>query len=206
MAKRTSITLTLIRCGETTWDAQGRIHGATDLPLSDAGRSALVAEVKRWGTMKVPSIHHPPDEAATDTARLFAAGATKLRAVHELADPNLGLLEGLTEQEFAERFRSRYKQWKEDPVTLSAPEGDEMPEAADRIFRAVAKIVQRSRSEEVAIVLHDLGLAMLRCWFADRSLASMRDMDDRPACERFVVPAGMIASLEKAAKTMTPAS
>lgn len=206
MAKRTSISLTLIRCGETTWDAQGRVHGTTDLPLSDAGRLALINEVKRWGTVKAASIHHPPDEAATDTAKLFAATATKLRAVDELADPNLGLLEGLTEQEFSERFRSRYKQWKEDPATLSAPEGDDMPQAAERIYKTVAKILARSRSDEVAVVLHDLGLSMLRCWLADRPLSSMREMDDRPCFERFIVPAGLLTSLEKASKVIAPAS
>src|SRR5262245_57074263 len=122
MAKRSSITLTLIRCGETTWDAQGRVHGSTDLPLSDAGRAAVMAEVQRLGGARSTIIHHPQDEAAADTARMFAMAGEKLRDVAELADPNLGLLEGLTQQEFAERFRSRSKQWKDDPITLSPPE------------------------------------------------------------------------------------
>jgi broad specificity phosphatase PhoE len=203
MAKRSSITLCLIRCGETTWDAAGRIHGGTDLPLSDAGRAAVASQLPRLANVKAASVHHPSDEAATETARMCAeaigAGA-KPRSVDELADPDLGLLEGLTEEEFAERFRSRHKQWKDDPMTLSPPEGEEMMTAADRIFRAVAKIVRRSRGEEIAIVLHPLAWGMLRCWLAERSLTMMRSMmDDEVAFERYALPMEMVDGLEKAA-------
>jgi broad specificity phosphatase PhoE len=213
MAKRSSITLTVIRCGETTWEAQGRVHGVTDLPLSDAGRIAVTADLIHLGAggggggAKISMIHHPPDEAATDTARLCAAllGA-KLRESPELNDPNLGLLEGLIEQEFAERFRSRHKQWKEDPITLSPPEGEDIATAADRIFRGVAKIIRRSRGEEVALVLHDLGRSMLRCWIADRPLTAMREMEGGAGIERIALPLNMIDGLETAAKAIAPAN
>lgn len=207
MAKRSTITLTLIRCGETTWEAQGRVHGVTDLPLSDAGRIAVTADLVHVAGVKIAAIHHPPDEAAIDTAKIFAPvlGA-KLRESPELNDPNLGLLEGLIEQEFAERFRSRHKQWKEDPITLSPPEGEDITTAADRIFRGVAKIVRRSRGEEIALVLHDIGLSMLRCWFADRPLTDMREMEGGAGVERIVLPLNMLDALETAAKAIAPAS
>lgn len=205
MAKRSSITLTVIRCGETAWDAQGRIHGATDLPLSDAGRAAVMAEAARTGGTRAAFIHHAPDEAATDTARMCAMRGEKLRSAPELADPNLGLLEGLTEQEFAERFRSRHMQWKEDPYSLAAPEGEDMAAAADRLFHGIARIIRKSRGDEVAIVLHDLGLRMLRCWIADRPLSAMREMQDGPMIERIVVPLTALDALESAARN-TPAA
>ncbi|MHC4306393.1 MAG: phosphoglycerate mutase family protein, partial [Planctomycetota bacterium] len=37
--------LTLIRCGESTWDAEGRLHGRSDLPLSIAGRASVTSDV-----------------------------------------------------------------------------------------------------------------------------------------------------------------
>lgn len=205
MAKRTSITLTLIRCGETAWDAMGRVHGSTDLPLSDHGRASIMAEAHRAGGAKAAIVHHPQDEAASDTARLCALGGEKLRDVAELADPNLGLLEGLTEQEFAERFRSRHKQWEEDPITLAPPEGEEVAAAAGRIFRAVARIIRKSRGDSVAIVLHDLGWAMLRCWIADRPLAAMRSMSEGPIIERIILPLSMIDALDSAADSQSAA-
>jgi broad specificity phosphatase PhoE len=203
MARRTSIMLCLIRCGATTWDAAGRVHGSTDLPLSDAGRTAIAAQLHRLGPVKVSIVHHPNDEAAAETARMCAAAigsAVKTREAPELADPNLGLLEGLTQEEFAERFRSRHKQWRDDPMSLSPPEGEEMPAAAERIFRAVARILHRSRGEEVALVVHDLGWAMLRCWLADRSLEDLRDMADAAGMliERYALPLDAIDALAEA--------
>lgn len=207
MAKRTSITLTLIRCGETTWDALGRVHGATDLPLSDAGRLAVHASLPQASTCKATIVHHPADEAATETAAIVSqAIGAKPREAPELADPNLGLLEGLTEEEFAERFRSRHKQWRDDPATLSPPEGEEMAEAVGRLFRGVAKIIKRSRGDEVAIVVHDLGLAMLRCWLSNRPLSEMREMlDPEPRIERYLVLVTQADELEHA-PAATPAA
>jgi broad specificity phosphatase PhoE len=206
LAKRTSITLTLIRCGETTWDAQGRVHGSTDLPLSEAGRAAVMAEIQRLGGTRGSTIHHPPDEAASDTAKICALAGERLRESSELADPNLGLLEGLTEQEFAERFRSRYKQWEEDPISLSPPEGEELAAAARRLFKAVARIIRKSRGDNLAIVVHDLGWAMLRCWVADRSLNAMRSTCGGPIIERIVIPMALVDSLEHAADSIAQAA
>ncbi|MBC8105059.1 MAG: histidine phosphatase family protein [Anaerolineae bacterium] len=89
---------------------------------------------------------------------------------------------------------------------LSPPEGEDVLEAADRIFKAVAKIVRRSRGDEVVIVLHDFGTAMLRCWIADRPLTSMRNMDDGPIVEQIVLPLAMVDAMEKAAEGIVPAA
>ena len=205
MAKRSSITLTLIRCGETTWESQQRVHGVTDLPLSDAGRAAVTADLNLLRDLKIGFIHHPPDEAATDTAKICAPVlSAKLREAPELNDPNLGLLEGLTEKAFADRFRSRHKQWEENPITLSPPEGEDMTTAAARIYRGLAKLIRRSRNEEIAVVMHDLGRAMIRCWVADRPLTAMRDMEGGPGVERIVVPLAMLDRLETAADAPAP--
>jgi broad specificity phosphatase PhoE len=199
--KRKSIMLCLIQCGQTIWEADKRVHGSTDLPLSDAGRTVVQSEVRHDSGAHPSVIHHPPDEAASETARVFASQLrAKTSAVAELADPHLGLLEGLTTQEFEERFTSRFKQWEDDPVTVSPPEGEEVIQAADRLFKAVARILKRSRSEEVGIVVHEIGLGLLRCWLAARPLNDLRKMQvNRPRVERYAVSRDLIDSLEQAA-------
>ena len=44
MAERAPVALILIRHGPTLWNAQGRLQGRSDQPLSEAG----LAEVTRW--------------------------------------------------------------------------------------------------------------------------------------------------------------
>lgn len=199
--KRKSIMLCLIQCGQTTWEADQRVHGSTDLPLSNAGRAAVQNDLPQLLGSQPTTIYHPPDEAAHETAKICAASVrAKTSAIDELADPHLGLLEGITTQEFEERFTSRFKQWEDDPVTVSPPEGEDVIHAADRLFRAVARILKRSRSEEVGIVVHDIGLGLLRCWLAARPLNDLRRMlVNRPRVERYAISRDLIDSLEQAA-------
>jgi broad specificity phosphatase PhoE len=201
-AKRSRITLCLIQGGQTIWDADRRVHGSTDLPLSENGRRAVLDELGRHPLAKATVIHHPNDEAATDTAQLVAdRWGAKTRVVDELADPNLGLLEGLSATDFEDRFPSRHRQWEDDPMSLTPPEGEPLTVAAQRIFRAVAKVIKRSRGSELAVVLHDLGAGMIRCWLADRPLGDLWSMvHDRPQFERYVIPISMLAELERAAE------
>jgi broad specificity phosphatase PhoE len=200
-AKRHHVVINLIQCGQTIWDVERRVHGSTDLPLSETGRRSMIEEFNRVHAVKATVVHHPGDEAATDTAQLAAERwKAKTKEADDLADPNLGLLEGLGSQDFEDRFPSRHRQWEEDPMSLMPPEGERLTEAADRIFGEVARIINRSRGEEVAVVLHDLGAGMLRCWLADRPLGDLWDMlESRPHVERYVLPLSMAAELETAA-------
>jgi probable phosphoglycerate mutase len=197
-ASRRTIMLCLIQCGETAWEAERRMHGHTDLPLSEAGRAALLEDVRRLRCDRVAVVHHPPDEAATDTAHIVARRlGARTRAVSELAEPNLGLLEGLTEDQFGERFPTRHRQWIEDPGSFHAPEGDSLLQAARRIQAAVARILKRSRSRETAIVLHRLALGNMRCWLAARPLSDLHIMlAGRPRVERYALMPTTIDDLE----------
>ena len=198
--KRSSIMLCLIECGQTIWQTDGRVQGASDLPLSQEGRSGVLDQLSPLDASSAAVIHHPEDEAATETARLCAARiSAKTKAVAELADPNLGLLEGVTIQEFAERFPSRYKQWEDDPLSLAPPEGEMIIDAADRIFKATARTLKRSRSGEIGIVLHTIGLGLMRSWLANQPLQAFRSMlTDRPRIERYSVSISLLRGLENA--------
>ncbi len=201
-SKRASIVLSLVQCGETAWDGEGRLHGSTDLPLSEAGREVVKVAATGLTSARFNTIYHPPDEAATETAEWYAQGCgAKTKAVPELADPDLGLLEGLGEQAFSERFLKRYRQWHDDPLSLSPPEGEDLSDARARIFAMVARLLRRSRADEVAVVLHSLGLGMVRCWLADRSPADLWEvLRAGRRVERYVLAVEMIKWLEAVAK------
>ena len=107
-AKRKSIILNLIRCGETPWAADGRIQGQSDLPLSPEGQTSVEADAQALHGRPIAMIYHAEDEAATETARIVAAVVgSKTKSVVELAEPNVGVFEGMTEQAFAERYPKR---------------------------------------------------------------------------------------------------
>lgn len=200
--------LCLIQCGQTTWGAQGRMHGSTDLPLSDEGRASLNANLHLLEGCKASTVHHPADEAAAQSAHLCAQRIkARTREVAALADPSLGLLEGMTLEQFAERFPSRQKQWEDDLACFAAPEGESMHAAAARVFTALAQILKRARSEEVAVVLHNHALGMVRCWLDNRPLAELRGcLQNAAMIERRELPADAIVSLKSRAESVLAAT
>jgi broad specificity phosphatase PhoE len=199
-AKRRTIYLRIVQCPDTTWTEQDRIYGATDLPLSEVGRTALAEDIANLQPGKAAVVHHPGDEAAAETAAAFATALkAKVRVVPELSDPNLGILEGMTQREFAERFCKRHKQWHEDPLSVLVPEGEDFITARTRVFDAIVRILRRSRSEEVVIVLHALATGFLKCWLTDRPSTDLwRLLEARPRVERFAIEPEMIDALEQA--------
>ncbi len=207
-SKRKTITLALIRCGETTWDVEGRLHGCSDLPLSIDGRTAVSADVASLDGKRLGTIYHPPDDAAIETAQIVADSVgSKAKAVAELADPDLGVLEGLTVKDFADRFSKRYKQWQEDPLTLAPPEGEPLADARARLFAAISRLARRSRHDEIGIVLHPVGLGLLRCWLADRPSADLWSLvRTRPRIERYLLAADMVRELAEVANAQYQAS
>ncbi len=207
-SRRKTITLALIRCGETTWDVEGRLHGRSDLPLSIDGRTAVSEDVATLDGGRLGTIYHPPDDAAIETAQIVAGSAgSRAKAVAELADPDLGVLEGLTAKDFADRFSKRYKQWQEDPLTLTPPEGEPLVDARARLFEAVSRVARRTRHEEIGIVLHPVGLGLLRCWLSERPAADLWSMvRTRPRIERYLLSADLVSELAEAANAEYQAS
>jgi len=105
----------------------------------------------------------------------------------------------LLEREFAGRHAKRYRQWEDDPLSLIPPEGEPIAEARGRIFSAVARLLRRSRAGEVAIVLHPIGLGLLRCWLTERPVVEFRSAADAPPIERYSLAPALIDRLREVA-------
>ena len=206
--KRTHIMLSLVQCGDSPWESEGRLHGWTDLPMSESGRASVSADLPRLHGTSISTIYHPADEAAVETAQIIAhAAGAKTKQVDDLADPNLGLFEGLLEQQLAERYPKRHKQWLEDPLSLVAPEGEPIGDARARVFTAIAKILRKSRAAEVAIVLHPIAFGLMRCWFADRPAEDLRHLlTDAVRFERYAIATSLLEALREVARPEPAAS
>lgn len=201
-ARRRDAVLMLVLRGETAWEVDERLHGRTDLPLAEAGRNATAAAAAGLLT-EAEVIHHAPDEASAETACIVAAaagGAARARPDEALSPADLGVLEGLSTAEFAERFSRRHRQWQDDPMTLSPPEGEHVAAAMTRLYAAAARLLRRARGGEVGLVLPPLCLGLLRCHLAGRPSRDAWAMaTGRPRIERYLLPERAIGRLEEAA-------
>lgn len=184
-----AVSLWLFRPAETAWDAAQRLRGATDLPATEESLAELRQRVA--GMAEGPEVLcHPPDEAASETARVVASRfACTLRAERDLADPDLGLLEGLSLAEFERRFESRFAEWRESPLTVVPPEGEPLADARARVLDAFAAVLDRHRGRRLGLVLHPFALAVVRDALARGDGARLWDrVDGRPWCTRHVLP------------------
>ena len=170
MAKRPYLQLGLILAGETPWQQEQRVQGTTDLPLADAGRASVRAALALCAGREPAVIHHAPDEAATETAQIIAGAlGARTKSVPELQGPDLGLFEGLLIDEVKERYPKRFRQWMDEPLTVTAPEaGESIGDARGRIFGAVQRILRKAKGGHAAVVLHPIALGLLRAWLEQR--------------------------------------
>jgi len=198
--RRTRV-LWLIRCGENEWDAEDRLRGDEDLPLTPAGEAATQEAVERASSYPFPRprvIHHPLDQSAVSTAQLAAkAFGSRPQGNDELADPALGVLAGITLEELRDRFERRARQWEEDPSALMPPDGEPFVDARVRLIEAGREILHRNRTEAVGIVVHDLAGGFLRTALAGLPEGNPRRwMEGRARVETWAIPADVTDRLD----------
>jgi probable phosphoglycerate mutase len=168
MSKSNEIRVLLVRTGETEWDQAGRITGAADVPLSEAGLEAATKaadELAATGT-RLSTVFCGQDEASVATAeRVASATGARIKPLEELSEIKLGLWEGLRLAELEEKCPSCVRQWRDDPASVQAPEGETLEDARDRLMEALGKSVGKVRGDSgaVGVVLRPLAHALVGC-------------------------------------------
>jgi broad specificity phosphatase PhoE len=179
--KSREIRLLLISTGSTEWCLQHRLLGSTDLPLSAAALRAARASAAQLEEHPLEAVLCGPDEASLVTARAFAeTTGSKVRSLDGIANPSLGLWEGMSADDAEEKYPRVYRQWCEDPSAVSLPDAEDFADAEDRILRTLAKAVLKQKcGAPIAVVLRPVAGAIVRCWLESLPSSRVRWMIDR---------------------------
>ncbi|HEV2127830.1 MAG TPA: histidine phosphatase family protein [Thermomicrobiales bacterium] len=143
-----STTLTLVRHGETDWNAQRRMQGRADIPLNEKGRkqAELVAqrlEGTQWdGIVSSPLVR--VIEVSRAIARAIDIPEHEIIERHDLVERNFGEAEGMTLEERTERFG----------VDGHIPGIETYEELDHRVMRALREIEAQYRSKRVLVITH----------------------------------------------------
>lgn len=147
--------LLLIRHGETAWNAEHRIQGQLDIPLSPLGMLQAARLAECLANEPIEAVY----SSGQSRAWLTAAPAAARLGLQVIAEPRLrersfGIFEGLTLDEIAARYPAEFIRWRErDPAWR--PEGGESgQQLIDRVMAAVTEIGARHRNQTVALVSH----------------------------------------------------
>lgn len=140
----------LVRHGETQWNAQGRLQGREDVPLSERGLAQAEAAGKALShypfSGRGPVIISSPLQRAKETARRIGAQLPSVAGFYEdeaLLERDYGAGAGLTLAEREARYPgARY------------PGLEDRQAAEDRIVRGVQRLAERFAGQDLILVSH----------------------------------------------------
>ena len=144
--------LTLVRHGETDWNAGGRIQGSTDIPLNETGRAQareVAASLATEAAGRDVRVVSSDLSRAAETADVIAAalGVTVARRLPGLRERSYGDAEGMDAATFAEA----YGPWHAAEV----PGAEAWPVVRERALAAIAEVVAETpEGVDVITVAH----------------------------------------------------
>lgn len=196
MARADVFRLLLIRSGSTDWDEQNHLSGSADHPLGEKGRASFNVGLDATGDVDICTVLCGGDQASMESARLFAAVVgSKVRICPGLGEADLGLWEGLRMCEIKDRSPRIYKQWCDDSLSLSPPEGEPLREAQDRLLGELSRGLERaakvskSATPSIAVVLRPVAFGLVRAkLLADPAIACWSEVCRGPEFEWHAIP------------------
>ena len=137
--------LSLIRHGQTDWNAADRMQGTSDIPLNDTGRQQARDAVALLADFDWDVIVSSPLERARETAEIIADGlGLELgRSYDLLIERHYGEGEGLTKPEIEER-------WNGD----SCPGLEGLDSVVERGIASLEQIADDYPGKRVIVVCH----------------------------------------------------
>ena len=152
----------MVRHGETAWNREKRMQGATDTQLSDVGRAQAQALGRRLAGHGFGALYSSDLSRARDTARAIATHTG--RAV--VTDPRLqerrfGIFEGLTTEEIKSRYPREHALFASGDPDYEVPGGESARGFTQRCIGCLSEIAGRHRGGEVVVVTHGLVLDSL---------------------------------------------
>jgi phosphoserine phosphatase len=148
-------TLLLIRHAETAWNAEGRVQGQTDVPLSDTGHEQARKLATRLNSRRFDAIYSSDLLRAMQTAQPVAEGrGMAIAGLSELREIGFGQWEGLTRQEIQEGWPAEYAAWVADSLHSRPPGGEMVEDLQARVLTTFRQIIAAHEGQTLAIVTH----------------------------------------------------
>ena len=147
--------LHLIRHGETTSNAEGRVQGHLDEPLNDRGlrEAALLAE--RVAEMPIAALYSSTLQRALRTAQIVSQRIeVDLQEREFLMERDVGALSGLTRDDIAKQ----YPDWRRQRLIPNAervvPGYENDTTFYERVIPNIQTLIADHPHQEVAVVTH----------------------------------------------------
>ena len=170
--------LCLVRHGETAWNAEGRVQGQLDVPLSQVGHAqarAVAAALagERFDAIYASDLTRVRQTAAPTAERLGAPVALDAA----LRERHYGMFERHTYVEVRERYPAEYARFRDKDPEFDFGSGESLKAFAARSLACVAALIERHAGESILVFTHGGVLEMVYRRAAGMTLSSPREFE-----------------------------
>lgn len=143
-----------VRHGESTYNAEGRVQGQSDVPLSEFGRRQGEATASALAMVGVQVIYSSPLRRAYETAEIIARRTgCEIRTDPRLMEIHAGIFQDRLRRELIEAFPEEFRRWTSEDPDFVIPGGESRRQLAERGAAAFRDII-RAGFDRVAVVSH----------------------------------------------------
>ncbi|REJ70480.1 MAG: histidine phosphatase family protein [Planctomycetota bacterium] len=177
-----TLSVVLIRPGQTQFDEEGRIQGTLDLPLSRCGADESAETAQSLRETGLEAVYCSPCASATETAaRVAEALGVKFKSLDKLQNIDYGLWQGLLVDEVKRKQPRVYKQWLEHPETICPPQGETISAARERVATTLGKLLKKHKQGTIGLVCPEPLAALIRSHLMGITLSQVwqHDADGR---------------------------
>lgn len=158
------MTLVLVRHGQTAVNAEGRLQGRIDAPLTDLGRRQAEASGAALTGGDIARVVVSPLLRARQTAEAFGLPASVPVEVDERwIELDYGEWDGRPLRSMASEG---WDAWRADP-SFAPPGGESLVALAERVRAACADLAEDARERDVVVVSHVSPIKAAVAWALD---------------------------------------
>lgn len=155
MSSPKSTQVIVVRHGETVWNAVGRQQGQLDTALSDLGQAQARAVAEALAGAGIDVLYSSDLGRALQTAAVIAERlGLQARPEARLRERHLGILQGLTMEEFRQRHPAEHAAFQQQDIDWAIPGGESIRQRHERSVAGAAELAERHAGQAVAIVTH----------------------------------------------------
>lgn len=164
----------LTRHGETEWNIEKRLQGRGDSPLTKYGIQRAKELRDRIKNIDIDVIYSSPIKRALNTANILR-GNKNIDIVTD--DRLMEMCFGDYEGKKIDIIQKENPNWDiklimQGNVEICAPNGENLKEVRERIFKLMNKIIAENIGKSILIVTHGITLKALMYYFKDEDVNS----------------------------------
>jgi alpha-ribazole phosphatase len=157
-------TITLIRHGQTAWNAEEVFRGQADIELDERGLKQAELLADYLNQRKLEAVYSSPLKRAIRTAEAIARRhGLSVEITTGLNDINFGKWQGLSLQEVRTRFSELFEIWVSDPHRVRIPSGESLDDVRQRVLALVNQVMAKHEGKVIALVSHRVVNKVLIC-------------------------------------------